>query len=181
MKTQFSRLLIVSFVLMLGVWPALAQRNTPETTLFDGDADVVFRDDFEGISLADDWISTTNQIDLGQGELTIDPGSDETDAVIRPSLGENEGTLVLFQYTPGVMDFRLETGEEGTQEYRRWSFASNNVWQSTFTLGRSPYDLTQANLDENTWYYLLLRVGDNATFYIDVWERDNPVDYSFSY
>jgi len=181
MKTHFSRLMIMSLVLMLCVWPALAQRTTDDSTLFDGDADVTFRDDFEDSSLSDDWIATTNQTDVNEGQLTIDPSSGETDAIIRPNIGEDEGVLVLFQYTPGVMDFRLETGEEGTQEYRRWSFASNTVWQSTFTLGRSPYDLTQANLVENTWYYLLSHVGADATFYIDVWERDNPVEYSFSY
>jgi hypothetical protein len=167
--------------LVMSVGSVLAQRNTPSTTLFDGDAEITFQDEFDDSALSEDWIATTNDIEVDDGLLTIDASSTETDAIIRPSIGEDEGVLVLFQYTSGQMDFRLESGEEETQDYRRWSFTGTNAWRSAFVLGRSPYDLQQANLNENTWYYLLIRVGDDATFYTNVWERDNPVEYSFSH
>lgn len=170
---------VLSILSLMSAGLAQAQRDTDE--LFNGDADITFRDEFDDSGLSDDWIATTNQIDVDDSLLTIDASSTETDALIRPSIGEDEGVLVLFQYTNGQMDFRFESGEEGTQEYRRWSFTGTNAWRSAFVLGRSDYDLQQANLDENIWYYLLIRIGDDATFYTNVWERDNPVEYSFSH
>lgn len=172
---------ITNLLFVMSVWPVLAQRDEQSTALFDGDADVTFRDDFDGSNLADDWIATTNKIDVDDGLLTLDASATETDALIRPSIGEDEGVLVLFQYTSGQMDFRLEAGEAGTPEYRRWSFTGTNDWRSAFLIGRSDYDLKQVDLDENIWYYLLMRVGDDGTFYADVWERDNPIDYAFNH
>lgn len=181
MKTRMLVVWLVVLAALVGALPAAAQRHSGGTeTLFGGEADVTFRDDFDDKTLSDGWISTTSQASVDNGFLTLDPSTAASDALLRPGIETNEGVLILFQYTAGTMDFRLETGEEGTQDYRRVSFANKNGWKGQFFLGKSSYDLRYADLDEDTWYYLLLRVDADSLFHMDVWQRDNPVEYDFS-
>lgn len=167
----------VILLLLIALVPAAAKRDEPGLP----GSTLLFADDFSGRDLSAAWVVTTPRMIVSGGQMRLDAAPDTRNALSRPDFRAGRAALILFQYTRGTMGFRFEHGDYDTDSYRRVGFAWRGGWQGEFSLGRLHYPLPRAALDEDTFYYLLLRVGAGGQFFIDIWERDDPFGYVFQY
>ena len=166
--------------------PLPTESPTPQTVAaapesLDSAVTVAYEDNFESEEISPDWDVWNDEPRLVDGQLVF-VGQDTWDnAIARPDIDPNEGVLVLFQFDDALrMEFNLQHGDYTTDSWRNWTFARWGAWEAAVYYGAEdansevyafPY------LETDTWYYLLFRIGDDGTFYTQVWERDNPAYY----
>jgi hypothetical protein len=98
-------------------------------------------------------------------------------AFCRTFLTEGEGILLLFRHIRGQVwfSFNQEWTAWGTDVYRRIDFlAGEGHWNISSYYGAKNTSYQSGNLQNDTWYYVIMRLGNDGQFYIQLWERDNP-------
>ena len=146
--------------------------------MLDSAAAVTFEDSFEGEAISPDWEVWSDEPSLADGQLTFVGQGNWNNAIARRGIDRNEGVLVLFQFDDALrMEFNLQSGDYDADEWRNWTFTRFNAWEASAYYGAEDANSVSygsSHLESDTWYYLLFRIGDDGTFYTQVWERYNP-------
>jgi tetratricopeptide (TPR) repeat protein len=144
------------------------------------EAKVLYHDDF------DQWPLSTWEYESGKasdGVVQITGTADWSSYLERDRIFHaGDAVLALFKYDADA-DYRMYicSGEWEKPAYRRWGIFTLND-SSRFTTDRFQGfsfiggDPLAGNLTSrpDTWYYVLLAVGDEGEFLAQVWERDDP-------
>lgn len=158
---------------------------TPQTVAaalmsFD-DIEISDEDAFDDAALADDWDVWNDAPSLSGGILTFAGNGTWANAIARTDIDPGEGVLVLFQFSDDLrMEFNLQHGDYEADTWHNWTFARWDAWEASAIYGAEdanvePYAFPY--LESGVWYYLMFHIGEDGTFYTQVWERDNPAYY----
>ena len=134
-------------------------------------------------TLPDDWHGSLGSIkqDSANGRVHIpeDEGGDGIHLNAPYEIEAGEAILILFQFdTEGDLITMLETGTWETSTYRRWGLLSTVGFFRTDTYLGADWQgepILEGSIlaKADTWYYLLLAVGPQGRFAMQVWERDD--------
>lgn len=93
------------------------------------------------------------------------------------------GVLLLFQVAPGTnAQLKMESGDYTQANYRVWGFTTTDTtWEFGTGAGENGKDyqaVQSTDLQQNHWYYLLLRIRKDGHVSGFLWHKeslDNPV------
>lgn len=139
-----------------------------------------FQDNFDGSVLSNSWQVWSTRPPVGNGILAFESGSSGEPGIYRSGINENEGFLAAFQYKGSNLLFNLQTGTWRTDSFRQISLSkvAGDAWNVYYTYGdreQIQWDMVEINPDD--WHCLLMRVGTEGKFYVQVWKRDTPNSY----
>ncbi|MBZ0307125.1 MAG: SH3 domain-containing protein [Anaerolineae bacterium] len=151
----------------------------PTSSVMNGGVEVTFQDDFNGNGLTNRWTIWNRRPQVSNGAMIFEGHNSWDDGIVRGNITENEGLLLLFQYsgTSPNIEIELTKGDWNSSGWRLWGLTNWGNWTAVAQYGSSSRTYTSPTLRANTWYYLLFRIGNDGRFYTQVWPRDNPTRY----
>jgi hypothetical protein len=150
---------------------------------------VIWFDDFTCSELGYGWgygrENPNTRVSVSDGVLTFTTkaAGDVWDGVIRNdrNIQDRTGFLVLFRFAAGTSANLFATsGDWQADNFRRWGLefrwdpafhAEWNLWQGK---NSTPWAVSGIALTPGTWYYLLVRIDENAGVGLKVWPKENP-------
>lgn len=139
---------------------------------------VLFEDTFDKARLSVQWEQHGIEPSFKEGRLIFTGVNRWGDLIARWGIDENEGVLTLFRFSGGQMEMYLETDTFGAPGYRRWGLMRHGSSWEIAGMVQEQYQVHgTVRLLSWTWYYLLMRVGSDGRFYMQLWERDDPSTY----
>jgi eukaryotic-like serine/threonine-protein kinase len=146
-----------------------------------------YRDTFDSPVLNSNWFfyGAAPKIENGQmilvGDGTFDNG------MVLTALKENDGILILTKFSDGTAEMHFSYSGYDSPLFKRWAVARFNQrepWRVSNEYGGNSQNfkaLTSLNLKADTWYYVLMRLGNGARFTIQIWEPNKPDSFLFSF
>jgi hypothetical protein len=140
---------------------------------------VLSTDPFDGHSNWDTYPST-DKVYIRDGKLTINGTTFwQSSSTHKSSFRQGEGIYFEYKYSQNPeFEMYFDVGKWQTDTYRRfgvYGFGNPraNLWQGPNLIG---WGYLVGNLDTrpDTWYSILMAVGDDAEFLAIIWDPDDP-------
>jgi hypothetical protein len=149
------------------------------------DTSVLFRDDFDRVPQGSDWINSDagDTFSSEDGVLTVRGRGVWENTLARTGLRAGDGVLLEFQHSRAAYEIFLANSDNADSDsYLRWGIGHyvQSMTMSCYGTSacRSAPDFT---LENDTWYYLLLRAAPDDSYHIQIWPRDVPGGYVFDF
>ena len=169
--------------------PTITPQPTNTPTLTSTPTPMISLDDPINKYLSNVVITRADWFDTVSAENWDCPSSTSIDGMLRVRGGsychrlkffkEGEGVLVSFKLDADsnfefYFDDRL--GEWGTSSYKRYGYATGSRTGTEISnfIGAVGYGPRITTPTPETWYNLLLAIGEGPKFMFLIWERDNP-------
>ena len=144
---------------------------------------VVSTDPFDGHS---NWrTSPSEDVYIRDGEMTINsstPWNSRSDYT-KSSFREGNGVYFQYMYSPGTLILTYyDVGEWATDNYRSFGIYGfgnpyANLWQGPNPIGGFGYLVGNLDTRPDTWYSILMAIGDDAEFLAVIWDPKEPSKY----
>ena len=138
-------------------------------------------DTFEGNTNWDTYPS--GEVYIRDGKLTINGTSPwNSSSTYKSSLGEGDGVYFDFTYSQGPeYEMYYDVGKWQTDTYRRFGVYGygnprSNLWQGLNAIGGG-YLVGNLGTRPDTWYSILMAIGDDAEFLAVIWDPKEPSKY----
>jgi hypothetical protein len=140
---------------------------------------VVSTDPFDGYSNWDTYPS--GEVYIRNGELTINGTSFwQSSSTNKSSFREGDGVYFEYKYSQGPeFEMSFDVGQWQTDNYRRFGVngfdnPSANLWQGPNAIGGWAYLVGNLDTRPDTWYSILMAIGEDAEFLAVIWDPEDP-------
>jgi eukaryotic-like serine/threonine-protein kinase len=146
-----------------------------------------YRDTFDSPVLNNNWFFYGAAPAFENGQMILVGDGTFDNGLVLTALRENDGILILTKFSDGTAEMGFSYSSYDSPLFKRWAVARFNQrepWRVSNEYGGNSQNfraLTSLNLKADTWYYVLMRLGNGARFTIQIWEPNKPDSFLFSF